>query len=294
MKDFWISLAALLLEGVPFLLFGALVSGLIHSLARPQLFQSFSFKNKSVGIGSGLIAGIILPLCECASIMIVKRFLQRGLPLYAGMTYFLSGAILNPITLFTTWIAFQNRNPLEMTLFRFIGGVIMVIAIGIWISRFPVSDLFKGQNESTPQECEHQGPWWKNAILLTKHDFLLVFSYYLIGCCIAAWANTFVSWWKIAPYMENQWLSPLITIFIAQGMSLCSTVDAFIIAPMGQIPVHAKLAFLVAGPIFDFKLMLIYSMIFKTRVIFKLWIIITFGTLLLSWLYAFCRPWINL
>ena len=117
MKDFWISLAALLLEGVPFLLFGALISGLIHSLVRPQFLHSLSFKNKGVGIGSGILAGIILPLCECSSILIVKRFVQRGLPLYLGMTYFLSGAIINPITLFTTWIAFQNRNPLEMTFF---------------------------------------------------------------------------------------------------------------------------------------------------------------------------------
>lgn len=293
MKDFWISLAALLLEGVPFLLFGALISGLIHSLVRPQFLHSLSFKNKGVGIGSGILAGIILPLCECSSILIVKRFVQRGLPLYLGMTYFLSGAIINPITLFTTWIAFQNRNPLEMTFFRFIGGLLLVSAIGFWFSRLQVSDLFKSQSDSTPQECEHQGPWWKNAILHTKHDFLLVFSYYLIGASIAAWANTFVSWWKIAPWMENQWLSPLITIFIAQGMSLCSTVDAFVIAPMGQIPVHAKLAFLVAGPIFDLKLMMMYSMIFKPRVILKLWALITFGTLLLSWIYAYCRPWIN-
>ncbi|MES2308218.1 MAG: permease [Verrucomicrobiota bacterium] len=294
MQDFVTSFAAILLEGVPFLLFGALISGFIHSIAKPRFFQSLRFTHRATGIGSGIFAGILLPLCECSSILIVRRLVQKGVPLYAAMTYFLSGAILNPITLFTTWIAFQNRNPVEMIVGRFIGGLILVIGIGYWLSRHSVSDLFRPQSDQELPECEHPGGWWKNMLLVAKHDFITVSSYFVIGAAIAAWANTYLSWWKIAPWMENAWLSPLLTIFIAQGMSLCSTVDAFIIAPMGQIPTHAKLAFLVAGPIFDFKLMMMYSMIFKTRVIVKLWLIITTGTLLLSWIYLWIRPWIAL
>jgi uncharacterized membrane protein YraQ (UPF0718 family) len=294
MQDFLTSFAAILLEGVPFLLLGALISGMIHGIAKPRFLQSLRFTHPGSGITSGLLAGIILPLCECSSILIVKRLVQRGVPLYAGMTYFLSGAILNPITTFTTWIAFQNRNPLEMVIGRFFGGLLLVVAIGVWMSRYSLSDLFRPQRDQDLPECEHPGGWWKNMLLVAKHDFLVVISYFVIGAAIAAWANTYVSWWKIAPWMENTWLSPLLTILIAQGMSLCSTIDAFVIAPMGQIPVHAKLAFLVAGPIFDFKLMMIYSMIFKPRVIAKLWVIITVGTLLLSWAYALARPWLNL
>jgi uncharacterized protein len=284
MQDYWISFSAILLEGIPFILLGSLISGFIHTLAKPSL--PFSFSHRGFGIAAATVAGILLPLCECASMTIVRRFLQRGIPLYMGMTYFLSGAILNPITLFTTWVAFQNRNSIEMVTGRFCGGLILVVGIGYWIGKARVSDLLKPQKEVLFPECNHGGEKIKNGLFQAKLDFTTTFFYFTIGAAIAAGVSTYVSWWKIAPWMENRWLSPLIAIFMAQGMSLCSTVDAFIIAPLVEIPTHAKLAFLVAGPIFDLKLMAMYSMIFKAKIVFKLWGLITVATLLLAWIYA--------
>lgn len=288
MQDYWISFSAILLEGIPFILLGSLISGFIHSWAKPTL--PFSFAHRGIGIGTATVAGILLPLCECASMTIVRRFLQRGIPLYMGITYFLSGAILNPITMFTTWVAFQNRNSLEMVSGRFCGGLILVVGIGYWIGSARPSDLLKPQKESFSPECNHEGAKIKNSLFQAKLDFTVTLFYFTIGAAIAAGVSTYVSWWKIAPWMENPWLSPLIAIFMAQGMSLCSTVDAFIIAPLAEIPVHAKLAFLVAGPIFDLKLMAIYSMIFKPKIVFKLWGLITLGTLFLAWIYAWIQP----
>jgi hypothetical protein len=50
-------------------------------------------------------------------------------------------------------------------------------------------------------------------------------------------------------------------------LSVCSTTDAFIIAGFGPFPFAAKLAALVFGPMFDFKLFWLYSLIFKRKAV---------------------------
>ncbi len=48
----------------------------------------------------------------------------------------------------------------------------------------------------------------------------------------------------------------------------------------------AALAFLVAGPLFDFKLLWIYQTVFTRAAVLQIWLRVTAGALLLSWLYS--------
>lgn len=275
MNDFITSWVSIILEGIPFLLMGAFFSGVMHAFQFYRFFRWISFSNKWTGILGGMGAGILLPLCECGSILMVRRMIMQGIPLRVGISYFLSGAILNPITLFTTWVAFQNREPLEMMLYRGIGGVILVATIAGILDRFPTHQLFRAQPKATSVDCEHLGGKWRVVLTTMRSDFLLVLGYYLIGSAFAAWVNTFVSWWKIAPFFEHPVFSPFFSILLAQGMSLCSTIDAFIAASFSQVPRHSIAAFLVAGPLFDLKLMMMYLLLFRTRWVFYLWALIT-------------------
>ncbi len=282
-KDFWISWAALLLEGTPFLFLGSMLAAGVTLFLPIEKMLTRVPTSRPLRLAYGVIAGIILPLCECASILVVRRLMKRGLPFDVAFIYFLSGAMLNPITLFTTHTAFLNRHPLEMTLMRFGFGLLLIIGLGIWISFQDSSQILK-PNPHLHEHDHHASSkfsMWQNDSL---HDFFLMLPYYVVGSAAAAFFNTVVPWKIIAPFMENPWLSPLLAILLAQGMSLCSTIDAFVIAPFFTIPIHAKIAFLISGPLFDFKLLAMYLLLFRGRWIFKFWVAVVLGSLLLSWI----------
>jgi uncharacterized protein len=69
-------------------------------------------------------------------------------------------------------------------------------------------------------------------------------------------------------------------------LSLCSTSDAFIAAPMGVFSNAAKLAFLVFGPMMDVKLIFMYSAVFKRRVVIAMLIglFVLVGVLAVPWM----------
>ena len=54
-------------------------------------------------------------------------------------------------------------------------------------------------------------------------------------------------------------------MLLALLLSLCSTTDAFIAATMQAFSWVSELAFLVFGPMFDLKLMFMYSTVFRPR-----------------------------
>ena len=50
-------------------------------------------------------------------------------------------------------------------------------------------------------------------------------------------------------------------------MTLCSTSDAFIAATFTSFPMFARMSFLIFGPMFDFKLVFLYRLLFRKRFI---------------------------
>jgi uncharacterized membrane protein YraQ (UPF0718 family) len=65
---------------------------------------------------------------------------------------------------------------------------------------------------------------------------------------------------------------PTVSILLMMGLAIlfciCSEADAFVVANFPGIwPPAAKLAFLVLGPMFDLKLMVMYTRIFRKRLI---------------------------
>jgi hypothetical protein len=66
-------------------------------------------------------------------------------------------------------------------------------------------------------------------------------------------------------------------------LSVCSTTDAFIAATLTTFPMAAKLAFLVFGPMLDFKLLFLYGAAFSKRFIISLAIGLFFVIGILCW-----------
>ena len=122
----------------------------------------------------------------------------------------------------------------------------------------------------------HQGleGWVDKAGAVFVHamdDFLAVGHYLVIGAFIAALAQTYIDRSSFLSLASAPALSVALMMALAILLNLCSEADAFIAASFrGLMPMSAQMAFLLIGPMFDLKLLLMYQSVFKRRVILAL------------------------
>jgi len=130
-QNFWFSFLALIFEGIPFVLLGSLISGVIAAFIPSRVITGLLPKNRLLAtLVSGLL-GIIFPVCECGIVPIVRRLLQKGLPLSCGVTYMLASPIVNPIVIFSTFFAFRAQAPALNTGLRLGLGYLVAVLVGI-------------------------------------------------------------------------------------------------------------------------------------------------------------------
>mgnify|MGYP003620832492 FL=1 len=84
LPDVWSQLAAIFLsiiiEALPFVLFGCLVAGIIETYLSPNIVAKFLPKNKFLRVIVGIFAGFFFPSCECGIVPIINRFLEKKVP----------------------------------------------------------------------------------------------------------------------------------------------------------------------------------------------------------------------
>jgi hypothetical protein len=227
---------------------------------------------------SGLL-GVIIPVCECGIVPVVRRLLRKGLPVSCGITYMLAAPIVNPLVILSTLAAFRGQGALEMTVLRFFLGLSVAMLAG-WVagSFAPFSILRPGLLGHGPDHGhEHHhgtaGGFFdriRNAASVATTDFLDVAVYFVIGAAAASLFTTAVNQEIILPLASNPPLSIVSLMGLASVLSVCSTTDAFIAATLTTFPMAAKLAFLVFGPMLDFKLLFLYGAAFSKRFILLL------------------------
>jgi uncharacterized membrane protein YraQ (UPF0718 family) len=110
-QNFWFSFLALVFEGVPFILLGSLISGIIGSFVPARVITGLLPKRRFPAILVSGLLGVIFPVCDCGTVPIVRRILKKGVPLSCGITYMLASPIVNPLVIFSTIIAFQGQAP---------------------------------------------------------------------------------------------------------------------------------------------------------------------------------------
>jgi hypothetical protein len=114
-------------------------------------------------------------------------------------------------------------------------------------------------------------------------DFLAVGHYLVIGAFIAALAQTYIDRSSFLSLTAVPALSVAVMMALAVLLNLCSEADAFIAASFqGLMSVPAQMAFLLTGPMFDLKLLLMYQSVFKRRAIVVLASLILAAVLMIS------------
>lgn len=271
LNDFTLSLMSVLFEGFPFLVFGTLVSGFIDVFIPPSWFRRAMPRNRVVGVALSGLFGMVFPLCECGIVPVVRRLIQKGVPVPCALTYMLAAPIVNPITLLSTLAAFQGQRPWWMAGLRLGLGYAVAVIAGLGILRLrpegflrgPERDIHPGGDDGGHAKSS-AGAKLARAFRCSASDFIDVASFLVLGATIAAVFNTAVNRDIIAPLASNTPVAVGSLMAGAVVLSLCSTSDAFIAATLNQFPFAAKLAFLVFGPVFDLKLAFMYNAVFRT------------------------------
>ncbi|MCE0483075.1 MAG: permease [Methylacidiphilales bacterium] len=298
--DVALSFFAIVLEGAPFLLLGAIISGLVDVFLPAGLIKDWLPRSKSRGIFAALGAGVIFPLCECGAMPIVQRLIRKGVPPAVATTYMLAAPALNPLAMFGTWLAFRNQDPWLMVLLRVGFSIAILIFLGLWFVRVRPEQMLRAETimgRTTPEMSPNPG------LVLTPRpglslgglqqftgavmrDFTGVLLFLIIGAAAAALFSTGFNRNLLAPIGQNLFLGPIAGILLAQLLCLCSTTDAFIIAAFAPFSVPAKIAFLVAGPLIDLKLYWLYRSAYQPRFVHGLWLRALAATFVLTLLYS--------
>jgi uncharacterized protein len=287
-QNFLFSFLALAFEGLPFVLIGSLISGAIAAFIPSRVIAGFLPKNVFLAtLVSGLL-GLCFPVCECGIVPIVRRLINKGLPVSCGVTFMLASPIVNPIVAFSTFAAFRGQAPLLNMVVRLALGYLVAVSAGLVVRQLDSSAILRTgavkiptrkrlafsvsplpDSASAGLEASFQEKLIA-AIRLACDDFIDTAIYFMIGAAVAATFNTAVDQQIILPLSLQPTLATFAMMAIASILTLCSTSDAFIAATFVSFPIFARMAFMVFGPMFDLKLFFLYSVLFKKRFVIGL------------------------
>lgn len=241
-------LLAIVVQAVPFLVLGVVVSGAIAAWMPKNILARVTPRSPWLAVPTAGLAGMVLPGCECASVPVSQSLMRRGLSQAAALAFLLAAPAVNPIVLVATAVAFQG-NPM-MVWARLIASLLAVIVIGwVWVA--------VGKQEwMNPQVThEHEGQSKAEVFRETAvHDLLQAGGFLIVGAAAAATLKVFVPAQVLSTLTENPWLAVLVMAGLAVVLSLCSEADAFVVSSLTSVSPTAQLAFLVVGPMVDIKL----------------------------------------
>jgi uncharacterized protein len=269
--DFSYAFLSVLLEGVPFILVGTLLSGIIDEFLPSRVMVRFLPQNALLGISLSGAMGLVFPMCECGVVPVIRRLINKGLPVSNAVAYMLGAPIVNPVVLLSTYAAFRGQGAAEFTTLRLGVGYVVAVIVALGVHNLPLNALLRRgvlSRVSAPMGTMAAEPFpvrLGNALRVAVSDFLDVMVFFILGVAISALFSTSVNQELIMPLALNDWIATFSLMGFAAILSLCSTSDAFIAATLIAFPAVAKLAFLVFGPMFDLKLLFIYSAVFRKR-----------------------------
>ena len=268
-------------EGMAQSTFGKLISPFVYLL-----------KFRILAIFLGGFLGLVFPMCECGIIAIMRRLIRKGVPLSVCICYMLCGPIINVVVLLSTYVAFNFPKekdyllggPLNVVLLR--AGISFVVAVVTslivdWQFRLHGDKLIQPKlaasaNSATETTTSVVRPPFRQRLAniseTSLHDFVDIMAFLILGACLAAAGREVLEAQNLNEWiMDSPILSILLMMLIAVVFCLCSEADAFVAANFSiAFPPFSKMAFMVLGPMMDIKLYVMYTQIFRQRLIWTI------------------------
>ena len=298
-KNFIVTFTSILYEALPFIVFGAIIAGIVEELIPQRLIARLIPRNRILAIAIGGFLGLPSPMCDCGILVVVRRLLRKGVPLSCCVCYLLAGPIINVVTMLSTRVAFSGMEKFTdssgQPTYQIGGDGMMWLRVGLgflvafvtaliveWQYRkhgpeklltplaVPTGKTDLADEEENGKEATQHRSLFQRLNNITEtalHDFIDVMVFLILGALLAALG-------RILLKDQLEVLSrayPVFAIGIMMGLAvvlcICSQADAFVAASFVTLRPAAKLAFLVLGPMLDFKLYAMYTRVFRPRLI---------------------------
>lgn len=238
---------SVVLQALPFLVLGVVVSAAVAALVPSAWLARAVPRRTALAVPAAGLAGAVLPGCECSSVPVARRLVDRGVPLGAGLTFLLAAPAINPIVLVSTAVAFPGRP--EMVVARFVASLATAIVVGGLWSTFArdeeVDDVGAGHDHASRLD---------GFVASATTDFLQAGGFLVAGAGMVASFQTLVPTSVFDRLGGHGAVAVLSLAVLAVLLSVCSEADAFVAAGLTPFPLTARLVFLVVGPMVDLKL----------------------------------------
>ncbi|HJR44509.1 MAG TPA: permease [Actinomycetota bacterium] len=261
---------SIVIEALPFILLGALVSAVIEVYVPERAFSRLAGLPVGLQLPAAAMGGFAFPVCECGSVPVARRLIARGLHPSAGLAFMLASPILNPVVLASTFIAYNGRGlAWQMVGGRAALGLVLALIAGWALGGDRASDLLR----PTPDDVStHLPPTQRRVALVDhlSHDFFYMARFVVVGAALAAVMQTVIPQSIVGGLATTPLVGTLALMAIAFVLSLCSEADAFVAVSFTPFPLGSQLAFLVFGPVVDAKLAFLYGATFRRRFVLRL------------------------
>ncbi len=272
---------AIFLEALPFVMLGAILGGLIEVfMDRERMLKWLPRKRFLTPFVAGLL-GIVVPVCECGVIVVVRRLLKKGLPPGAAIAYLLAGPILNVVVGTSTAVAYSMS--WKVVALRMVFGYAVAVLVALVMEALMGKKGFLLPSVQTIESHSEEGPsaFGKKVWLSLRYgsqDFLDISRFLVIGAFFASLFQALIS---KETFLSSALGSPAFSIgimmLLAFLLNLCSEADAFVAASFQSLgmSLSAQMAFMIMGPMMDVKLLSMYFGVFRKRVVFWMTLLIS-------------------
>ncbi len=264
-------------EAVPFLLLGSITSGLIEAFIKPDDILRFMPRNRLGAALGGAFLGLAFPVCECGVVPVTRRLFTKGLPISMGVAFLLAAPFMNPIVFASTYIAF-GIGPVFIG--RFIITILVAVSVGMVIGSFakPTAVLKPLSLAASEHDHSHHhhpplsfAGKLMQALRIAGDEFFEMGRFLILGSALAALMQTLVPQESLLALGTGSILSVLFMQILAFILSVCSTVDSFLaLAFVNTFTTGAIVSFLSFGPMVDIKSTLMFTGVFRRRIVFYL------------------------
>ena len=303
MRDIAIYFTTIMLEAIPFLLLGALISAIIEEFVSEERISKMIPKNRVLGSLVGIFLGLFIPACDCAVIPIAMRLKKKKVPTNVIVSFMLASPIISPVVLLSTFFAFGETEKMlligfempKLFVYRTIFGVVVALVVGIILDIICKDAVLKEEiyehhhhhhDHEHIHTCNHHhegcscsnheketGPIGRvrNIINIMHGDFMGIISYMAVGALLAATMQILLPISNIGGIVQNKYISTFIMMLLAFALSLCSTSDAFIARTfMNSLSKNSILAFILLGPMIDIKNTILLNKSFNKKFVIVL------------------------
>jgi uncharacterized membrane protein YraQ (UPF0718 family) len=291
------SFFSMLIGAMPFIVVAAFASAVLEVFVSRDAIARLVPRRGILGVLVAPLLGLFIPMCECGIVPVSRRMIQKGVPASAAISLMLANPVLNPLSVYATYLAFPFAR--QMVWLRMGMTYLVAVLIGLWMEFSGwqgdlVLHRLPGGTDSCAEGCgcdhhehdhEHDhgghhhgrtaGQKLQAVLEHAAGEFFDVLKYFIIGAGLAAISQALIDRALLEAIGRGPVLSVLVMIAFSYVLCVCSEADAFVAASFAStFSPGALLAFLVSGPMTDIKNTLMMLSAFNRRFVIALNILI--------------------